>query len=106
MAQQRSVILSAIADEAAIHKTAIEQFAVLSALGLQYYSIRTIDVGKGVKNVMRLTKWELSKIRNFADEYGMNVASLASPIGKVKFCDVRDGTKNVYIPFKKYLHRK
>ena len=32
------VILSAFADEAANSKSVVEQFAVLAALGLQYYS--------------------------------------------------------------------
>ena len=49
------VILSGFADEAANHKTAVEQFAAFAALGLQYYSIRFIDVGQGIKNVMQLT---------------------------------------------------
>ena len=45
------MIVSAFGDEAANHKTAVEQFAALAALGLQYYCIRFIDVGRGVKNV-------------------------------------------------------
>ena len=28
-----------------------------------------------------------------------------SPIGKVKLLDVEDGTKNAYVPFKKYLEK-
>ncbi len=31
--------------------------------------------------------------------------SLGSPIGKVKLVDVEDGTKNAYVPFKKYLEK-
>ena len=105
MAETSEVILSGFADEAANHKTAIEQFAAFAAVGLQYYSIRFIDVGNGIKNVMKLTKAEITKIRHMEDEYGMNVSSIGSPIGKVKLCDVEDGTKNPYIPFKKYLER-
>lgn len=103
MADTPSVILSGFADEAANHKTATEQFAAFAAIGLQYYSIRFIDVGEGVKNVMKLTKGEIAKIRHMEDEYGLNVASIGSPIGKVKLLDKEDGTKNNYIPFKKYL---
>ena len=103
MADSPSVILSGFADEAANNKTATEQFAAFAALGLQYYSIRFIDVGEGVKNVMKLTKKEISKIRHMEFEYGLNVASIGSPIGKVKLLDEEDGTKNAYIPFKKYL---
>jgi sugar phosphate isomerase/epimerase len=103
MAEHPSVILSALGDEAANQKTAVQQFAALAALGLQYYSIRFIDVGGGVKNVMKLTLKEIQQVRHLEDEYGINVASIASPIGKVKLVDGRDGTKNEFIPFKKYL---
>ncbi|MCH2115003.1 MAG: sugar phosphate isomerase/epimerase [Pirellulales bacterium] len=97
------VILSGFADEAAIHKTAVEQFAAFAALGLQYYSLRSVDVGGGIKNVMQLTKREITKLRHLEDEYGMNVASIGSRIGKVKLLDVDDGTQNNYVPIEKYL---
>jgi sugar phosphate isomerase/epimerase len=100
---QPAVLLSALADEAAFHLTAVEQFSALAALGLEYYSLRNIDVGKGVKNVMKLTLAEIQKVRHLEDEYGLNVASIASPIGKVKLIDKADGTKNAYVPFKQYL---
>lgn len=100
---QTAVLLSALADEAAFHLTAVEQFSALAALGLEYYSLRNIDVGKGVKNVMKLSMAEIQKIRHLEDEYGLNVASIASPIGKVKLLDKADGTKNAYVPFKQYL---
>jgi sugar phosphate isomerase/epimerase len=35
----------------------------------------------------------------------MNVASIGSPIGKVKLRNVEDGTKNAYVPFEKYLDK-
>lgn len=97
------VILSGFADEAAPHKTAVEQFASLAALGLQYYTIRFIDAGSGIKNVMELTKAEITRIRHLEDEFGLNVSSLGSPIGKVKLLDRDDGTSNKFVPFKKYL---
>ena len=99
------VILSGFADEAANQKTAEQQFAAFAALGLQYYSIRFIDVGGGVKNAMQLTKAEIQKIRHLEDEYGLNVASIGSPIGKVKLISADDGSKNAYVPFKKYLDK-
>lgn len=99
------VILSGFADEAANHKTAVEQFAAFAALGLQYYTIRFIDAGKGVKNVMELTKSEITKIRHWENEYGLNVTSLGSPIGKVKLLNEDDKTKNRYVPFKTYLNK-
>ena len=104
MPQSPRVLLSGFADEAAHRKTAVEQFAVFAALGLQYYSIRFIDAGSGIKNVMRLSGGEIQKIRRLQDEYGLKVSSIGSPIGKVKLKDVDDGTKNIYVPFKKYLN--
>ena len=106
MPEPPRVILSGFADEAANQKTAVQQFAAFAALGLQYYSLRFIDVGDGIKNVMKLTLAEIQKVRHLQDEYGLNVSSIGSPIGKVKLCDVDDGTKNVYVPFKKYLGRR
>ena len=103
MPNRPEVIVSGFADEAAIHKTAFEQFSAFAALGLQYYSLRFIDVGGGVKNVMKLTKSEITKLRHLEDQFGMNVASIGSPIGKVKLLKHDDGTENRYVPFKKYL---
>jgi sugar phosphate isomerase/epimerase len=106
MPDQPNVILSGFADEAANQKTATQQFAAFAALGLQYYSIRFVDVGGGVKNVMKLTRSEIQSVRKLQDEYGLNVSSIGSPIGKVKLRNVDDGTKNAYVPFKTYLKRE
>ena len=106
MPESPRVILSGFADEAANQKTAVQQFAAFAALGLQYYSLRFIDLGDGVKNVMKLTLGEIQKIRHLQDEYGLNVSSIGSPLGKVKLCDVDDGTKNEFVPFPKYLGRE
>lgn len=103
MSENPSVILTGFADESANQKTAEQQFCAFAALGLQYYTIRFIDAGGGVKNVMKLTKAEITKTRHLEDEYGLNVSSLGSPIGKVKLLEVEDGTHNEYIPFDKYL---
>ncbi len=103
MKEQPAVILSGFADEAANQKTAVQQFAAFAAMGLQYFSLRFIDAGEGIKNVMKLTNKEIQTVRHLMDEYGLNVATIGSPIGKVKLVDVDDGTKNAYIPFKKYL---
>ena len=106
MSENPQVTLSGFADEAANQKTAVQQFAAFAALGLQYYSLRFIDAGDGIKNVMKLSKGEIQTIRHLEDEYGLNVASIGSPIGKVKLLDVDDGTKNAYVPFKKYLEKE
>jgi sugar phosphate isomerase/epimerase len=106
MPDRPQVVLSAFGDEAANHKTAVEQFSALSAAGLQYYSLRFVDVGSGVKNVMKLTKSEITKLRHLEDEYGMNVASIGSPLGKVKLRDIDDGTSNQFVPFDRYLEKE
>jgi sugar phosphate isomerase/epimerase len=105
MPDQARVIISAFGDEAAVNKTAVEQFAALSAIGLEYYSLRFIDVGEGVKNVMQLSKSEITRLRHLEDQYGMNVTSIGSPIGKVKLRNEDDGTKNRFVPFKRYLEK-
>lgn len=103
MATKPNVIISGFADEAANQKTAEQQFSAFAALGLQYYTIRFIDAGNGIKNVMELNKSEISRVRRLSDEYGLNVSSIGSPIGKVKLLDVDDDTTNRYVPFKQYL---
>lgn len=103
MSDRPRVILSGFADEASTSKTAMEQFATFAALGLQYFSIRFIDVGSGVKNVMKLSDEEIGTVRKLLADYGLGVSSIGSPIGKVKLLDVDDGTKNAYIPFDQYL---
>ncbi len=105
MAENPGVILSGFADESANQKTAEQQFAAFAALGLQYYTVRFIDAGKGVKNVMQLTKSEINKVRSLQSEYGLNVSSLGSPIGKVKLLNVDDKSPNKYVPFAKYLDK-
>jgi sugar phosphate isomerase/epimerase len=101
--EQPQVIVSAFADEAANQKTAEQQFSALAAAGLQYYSLRFIDAGGGIKNVMKLSRSEITKIRHLEDEYGLNVTCIGSPLGKVKLLDQEDGTNNAFVPFKKYL---
>ncbi len=97
------ILLSGFADEAANDKTAIQQFVAFAALGLKYYSIRFIDAGNGIKNVMMLTDAEISDLVRMQSDYGLKVSSIGSPIGKVKLLDVDDGTSNRYVPFDEYL---
>lgn len=100
---QPSVLLSGFADEAANQKTLDQQFSALAALGMRYFSIRFVDAGNGVKNVMELESDELDIVKQKIKEYGLSVSSLGSPIGKVKLCDVEDGTKTPYRPFDQYI---
>ncbi|MSR58564.1 MAG: sugar phosphate isomerase/epimerase [Planctomycetaceae bacterium] len=97
------MLLSAFSDEAANSKSVHEQFAVLAALGLEYYSPRFLNVSGEVKNVMKLDKSELRTVKQLQADYGLQVASIGSPIGKVKLLDVDDGSNNRFVPFAKYL---
>ena len=97
------VILTGLADEGPVSKRAEEQLTMCRALGLSYYSVRFIDLGGGVKNVMQLTDEEVRKLQKLHADFEMRVSSVASPIGKVKLRDVEDGTSNRYVPFERYL---
>ena len=98
------ILLSGFADESALDKTIDQQFAAFSALGLRYFSIRFIDAGNGVKNVMQLDDEEIDRVLAAMDAYGLSVSSIGSPIGKCKLLDVDDGTKNQFTPFDEYLN--
>ncbi|MEM7455317.1 MAG: TIM barrel protein [Planctomycetota bacterium] len=103
MSTSTPLLLSGFADEAANDKTIDQQFSAFAALGLKYFSIRFIDAGNGVKNVMQLNDAELELVSAKMDEYGLCVSSLGSPLGKVKLLDVEDGTSNSFHPFEEYL---
>jgi sugar phosphate isomerase/epimerase len=97
------VILTGFADEGPVDKKAESQLTMLSALGMSWYSLRFVDVGSGVRNVMKLTKAEIKRLCRLHADFGIRVSSVGSPIGKVKLHDVEDGTTNGFIPFDKYL---
>lgn len=99
------LLLGGLADEAANQKTAMQQFCAFAALGLKYYTLRFIDAGAGIRNVMQLEPDAIETILSLQDEYGLSVSSIGSPIGKVKLADVEDGTSNRFVPFKEYLAR-
>ena len=97
------ILLSGFADEAANEKQAVQQYSAFAALGLRYYSIRFMDAGQGIKNVMQLSEGEIERLVAMQGDYGLRVSSIGSPIGKVKLMDVDDGTANRYVPFEQYL---
>jgi sugar phosphate isomerase/epimerase len=103
---QPNVLLTGFADESAIDKTIDQQFCALAALGMRYLSIRFIDAGNGVKNVMGLDDAEIATVKSKLDEYGLSISSIGSPIGKVKLCDVDDGTTTPYRPFDEYIENE
>jgi len=102
----KPVILSGFADEAANQKTCEQQFCAFAALGLRYYTLRFIDAGAGIQNVMQLAPESIDRILKLQLEYGLQVSSIGSPIGKVKLIDVADGTTNRFVPFAQYLEKE
>ncbi len=98
MSDRPRVILSAFADEAANHKSAIEQLSVMAAVGLKYYSPRFIDVeGTGeVKHVVELDDAELARLNELHEEFGMSVTGIGARIGKIKLLDTEDGSWPYY----------
>lgn len=105
MPAQPTILLSAFADEAANHKSVVEQLSALAAIGLRYYTPRFLDLdgGGNVQHVVDLNKSQYKKLARLHDEYGMSVTSIGSRIGKVKLLDVDDGTHNKFVPFDKYM---
>jgi sugar phosphate isomerase/epimerase len=99
------ILLSGFADEAANQKTVEQQFCAFAALGMKYYTLRFIDAGEGIQNVMLLSQDSIQRILAKQSEYGLSVSSIGSPIGKVKLLDIDDGTTNRFIPFNEYLQK-
>jgi len=105
MPTRPSVLISAFADEAANHRTALEQMTALSAIGLRNYSPRFIDLdGSGnVQHVVDLAPEQYQRLREWHAEYGMSVTSIGARVGKVKLQDVDDGSHNAYVAIDDYL---
>ena len=68
--ERSEVIISGFADEGPVDKKAEAQMTMLAALGMGYYSLRFVDVGNGVKNVMQLTRPEIRRLSRLHQEYG------------------------------------
>src|SRR3984957_2311042 len=99
------VLLSAFADEAANRKTALEQLTALAAIGLSHYSPRFIDVeGSGtVRHVVDLDAAQREQLKTLHREYGIQVTSIGSRLGKVKLRSEPDRSHNKFVPFADYL---
>src|SRR5580692_11433098 len=92
------VFLSAFADEAANRKTALEQLTALAAIGLSHYSPRFVDVeGSGtVRHVVDLGPLRREKLKALHREYGIQVTSIGSRLGKVKLRNEPDRSHNKF----------
>lgn len=106
MTQSPQLLLSGFSDEAADLKLIDQQFSVMAALGLKYFSLRFVDLGQGVVNVLGLSDGQIALIAQRMGDYGLQVSSVGSPIGKVKLKDVADGTGTPFRPFDDYLEKE
>lgn len=70
--------ISGFSDE--ISEDVKKQFEVLNKLGIEYFEVRGVDG----KNISKLTDEELFGLKALMDEYGIQVSSIGSPIGKIK----------------------
>ena len=100
---QPEVLLTGFADEAAADKSLWQQVTTFAALGLQYMTVRFVNLGNGIKNAMALSDAEVQTARAILADYGLHVSSLGSPLGKVKLLNVDDGTASPYRPWDEYL---
>lgn len=105
MAHKPAVIISAFADEAANHRTALEQMTALAAIGIRNYSPRFIDVlGDGkIEHVTELCHEKIDKLKQLHAEYGVSVTSIGARVGKVKLLNIDDGSHNKFVPFDEYM---
>jgi len=99
METKPDVLLSAIIDEAVESKEIETQMMIAAALGLEYYTLRFVDVlGRGqVQNVMQLVDWQLQYILSLQEKYGLKLASVGSPIGKSRLWVYEDDQAEGYM---------
>ena len=73
--------ISGFSDE--ITEITKEQFEALNRFGIKYFEPRGIDG----KNISKLTEEEMYDLKRLMDEYGIQVSSIGSPIGKIQVTD-------------------
>jgi len=95
--------LSGFADETSESKLLAEQLAVIAALGLRYLTLRFVDAGNGIKNILQLDDREVDFVISELDRYGLRVSSLGSPLGKVKLFEFEDESPNQFVEPSDYL---
>ena len=70
--------ISGFSDE--IAKPIDEQFEVLNKLNIKYFEVRGVDG----KNISTLSDEEVLTLKSKMEQYGIEVSSIGSPIGKIK----------------------
>lgn len=77
----KNITITGFSDE--ISKNVKEQFEHLKTLGIEYFDPRGVD---GV-TVTKLSDEETDNLKKTMDEYGIKVACIGSPIGKIQITD-------------------
>ena len=103
MAWDDRLLISGFCDEICTDKRLETQLSVCAALGMEYVTLRFLDVGAGIQNVLQLSDDQAASVKKSLDGYGLKVSSIGSPIGKVKLLDIEDGTNNCYRQPQEYL---
>ncbi len=78
---KNNFILTGFSDE--ISSDISEQFAGLNALGIKYFEIRGVDG----TNIADISEEKARQVKKLADENGIKVSSIGSPIGKINIKD-------------------
>jgi len=99
------LLISGFCDEICRDKRLETQLAVCAALGMEYVTLRFLDVGAGIQNITVLDDGQINAAKDLLSEHGLQVSSIGSPIGKVKLLDIDDGTSNRYRQPQEYLER-
>lgn len=74
-------VISGFSDE--IDENIDKQFSFLNELGIGFFEVR----GVNGKNISKLDDDELKNLKDKMTEYGIQVSSIGSPIGKIKITD-------------------
>ena len=73
------------------------QLGLWAALGLTHYDLRFYNVGTGRKNVINLTVGETADLLRLHEKHQMQVACVATPIGKVPLAKMPDEVERVKV---------
>lgn len=72
------------------------QLAVSAALGMEFVTLRFLDLGAGIQNILQLSDEQAGQAAAAVAAAGLQTACLGTPLGKVKLFDREDGSPNRY----------
>lgn len=95
--------LGGFSDEVCTSKSLETQLSVCAALGMTSVTLRFLDMGNGIRNILDLNEEDAARINGMTSTLGLRVGCIGSPLGKVKLHDQADGTSNRFRPLDQYL---